>query len=144
MTTFPVGGGESAHIAFDEDNPRLIYATTINGTLTEYDHREQTHAADQAIPRIRVWPAIKRPEVPNELECARRIVAARPDRVLYYGTQKLLSAADDRGVTWEEISPDLTKRRKVEKQGLNGGPLTRGECRRGVLRHDFLHCRIAA
>ena len=36
---FPVGGGESAHIAFDPDNPRLIYATTINGTLTEYGER---------------------------------------------------------------------------------------------------------
>ena len=34
---FPVGGGESAHIVFDENDPRLIYATTINGTLTEYD-----------------------------------------------------------------------------------------------------------
>ncbi|MEM8921575.1 MAG: glycosyl hydrolase, partial [Pseudomonadota bacterium] len=32
-----VGGGESAHIAFDVDNPRLIYATTINSTLTEFD-----------------------------------------------------------------------------------------------------------
>ena len=34
---FAVGGGESAHIAFDENNPRLIYATTINSTLTEFD-----------------------------------------------------------------------------------------------------------
>ena len=34
---FSVGGGESAHIAFDPDNPKLIYATTINGTLTELD-----------------------------------------------------------------------------------------------------------
>ena len=34
---YAVGGGESAHIAFDPDDPRLVYATTINGTLTEYD-----------------------------------------------------------------------------------------------------------
>jgi hypothetical protein len=36
-----VGGGESAHIAFDPDNPDLIYATTINGTLTEFNERSQ-------------------------------------------------------------------------------------------------------
>jgi hypothetical protein len=42
--------------------------------------------------------------------------------VLYYGTQVLLKS-EDRGVTWEEISPDLTKNEK-DKQGLNGGPLT--------------------
>ena len=29
---FSVGGGESAHIAFDPDDPTLVYATTINGT----------------------------------------------------------------------------------------------------------------
>ena len=34
---FAVGGGESAHIAFDPDDPTLVYATTINGTLTEYN-----------------------------------------------------------------------------------------------------------
>ena len=32
-----VGGGESAHIAFDPNNPTLVYATTINGVLTEFD-----------------------------------------------------------------------------------------------------------
>ncbi|MEP1553317.1 YCF48-related protein, partial [Paraglaciecola sp.] len=34
---FSVGGGESAHIAFNADDPKLIYATTINGTLTEFN-----------------------------------------------------------------------------------------------------------
>ncbi|HEX6261164.1 MAG TPA: hypothetical protein VFZ51_10955, partial [Woeseiaceae bacterium] len=38
---YAVGGGESAHIAFDPDDPRLVYATTINGTLTEYDHETE-------------------------------------------------------------------------------------------------------
>ena len=40
--------------------------------------------------------------------------------VIYYGTQKLLRTKD-RGVTFEEISGDLTKNEK-DKQGLNGGP----------------------
>ena len=42
--------------------------------------------------------------------------------VIYYGTDKVLRTKD-RGATFEEISPDLTKNEK-DKQGLNGGPIT--------------------
>ena len=42
--------------------------------------------------------------------------------VVYYGTHKLLRT-DDRGVTWDEISGDLTRNEK-DKQDINGGPLT--------------------
>ena len=118
---FAVGGGESAHIAFDENNPRLIYATTINGTLTEYDH------ANKRMRPIKPYPEYVYGQQSKDLKYRTNWnapVAASPHdpSVLYYGTQKLLRS-DDRGVTWEEISPDLTKD-EVEKQGLNGGPLT--------------------
>jgi photosystem II stability/assembly factor-like uncharacterized protein len=43
-------------------------------------------------------------------------------KIVYFGTQILLKS-EDRGSTWEEISPDLT-RNDPEKQGRNGGPLT--------------------
>jgi photosystem II stability/assembly factor-like uncharacterized protein len=42
--------------------------------------------------------------------------------VIYYGTDKLLRTTD-RGVTFDEISHDLTRNEK-DKQGLNGGPIT--------------------
>ena len=118
---FPVGGGESAHIAFDPDNPRLIYATTINGTLTEYDH------ATKLIRPIKPYPEYVFGQQSKDLKYRTNWnapVAASPHdpRILYYGTQMLLRSAD-RGVTWTEISPDLTKN-DVTKQGLNGGPLT--------------------
>ena len=43
-------------------------------------------------------------------------------KIIYFGTQLLLKS-EDRGSTWEEISPDLT-RNDPAKQGRNGGPLT--------------------
>jgi len=118
---YDVGGGESAHIAFDPDNPRLIYATTINGTLTEYDHETKR------LRPIKPYPEYVYGQQSKDLRYRTNWnapVAAQPQdpRVLYYGTQKLLRT-DDRGVTWREISPDLTKNEK-DKQGLNGGPLT--------------------
>ena len=118
---FSVGGGESAHIAFDPENPRLVYATSINGTLTEYDHETKL------VRPIKPYPEYVFGQQSKDLKYRTNWnapVASSPHdhRILYYGTQKLLRSAD-RGVTWREISPDLTKN-DVTRQGLNGGPLT--------------------
>jgi hypothetical protein len=48
--------------------------------------------------------------------------SAQDPSVIYYGTHKVLRTKD-RGITFEEISPDLTKNEK-DKQRSNGGPIT--------------------
>ena len=118
---FDVGGGESAHIAFDPDNPQLIYATTINGTLTEYDH--QSGLERYIIP----YPELVFGKDSSDLKYrtnwnAPVAVSPHDPSVIYYGTQVVLKSTN-RGVTWTEISGDLT-RNDLEKQGRNGGPLT--------------------
>ncbi len=118
---FSVGGGESAHIAFDPNNPKLIYATTINGTLTEYN------AENQRVREIKPYPEFVFGMESKALRYRTNWnapVAASPQdpSVIYYGAQKVLRTKD-RGVTFEEISPDLTKN-EIDKQGLNGGPIT--------------------
>ncbi len=118
---FDAGGGESAHIAFDPDDPTLIYATTINGTLTEYDH--STRLKRYIIP----FPELVYGKDSKDLKYrtnwnAPVAVSPHDPGIIYYGTQLLLRSTD-RGVNWTEISPDLT-RNDVEKQGRNGGPLT--------------------
>ncbi len=118
---YAVGGGESAHIAFDPDAPRLIYATTINGTLTEYDHETKRTRPIKPYPEYVFGQQSK--DLRYRTNWNAPITASPHDpHILYYGTQKVLRTSD-RGVTWEEISPDLTKN-DVDKQGLNGGPLT--------------------
>ncbi|MEJ2399968.1 MAG: hypothetical protein P8Y52_01130 [Xanthomonadales bacterium] len=118
---FDAGGGESAHIAFDPDDPRLIYATTINGTLTEYDHAT-------GLERIIIpYPELVYGKDSKDLKYrtnwnAPVAVSPHDPAVIYYGTQKLLRSSD-RGLNWEEISGDLT-RNDPDKQGRNGGPLT--------------------
>mgnify|MGYP001813051148 FL=1 len=118
---FPVGGGESAHIAFDPDNPKLVYATTINGTLTEYD------ADTRRVRRIKPYPEFVFGKNSRDLRHRANwnapVTASPQDpSVIYYGTHKVLRTKD-RGITFDEISPDLTKDEK-DKQGLNGGPIT--------------------
>lgn len=118
---FSVGGGESAHIAFDPDDPKLVYATTINGTLTEIntDNRRERE--------IKPYPEFVFGRDSSELRYranwnAPVTASVQDPGVIYYGTQKVLRTKD-RGVTFEEISPDLTKDEK-DKQGRNGGPIT--------------------
>jgi len=118
---YDVGGGESAHIAFDPDNPRFVYATTINGTLTEYDQETKR------LRPIKPYPEYVYGQQSKDLKYRTNWnspVASSPHdpRIIYYGTQHLLRS-NDRGVSWREISPDLTKDEE-DRQGLNGGPLT--------------------
>ncbi|MEE8308602.1 MAG: glycosyl hydrolase, partial [Gammaproteobacteria bacterium] len=118
---YAVGGGESAHIAFDPDDPRLIYATTINGTLTEYDAETQIRRSIIPFPEM-VYGKDSKDLKYRANWNAPVAMSPHDSKVVYFGTQILLKS-EDRGSTWEEISPDLT-RNDVSKQGRNGGPLT--------------------
>jgi photosystem II stability/assembly factor-like uncharacterized protein len=118
---FDVGGGESAHIVFDENDPRLIYATTINGTLTEYD------VENHRLREIKPYPQYVYGLDPKDLKYRANwntpvAISPHDPKVIYYGAQKLLKTSD-RGATWTEISPDLT-RNDLSRLGTNGGPIT--------------------
>ena len=118
---FAVGGGESAHIAFDANNPELIYATTINATLTEF--RRSTGMTRPIMPYPEyVFGRNARDQKYRTNWNAPVLVSQHDADTVYYGTQMVLKTTD-RGVNWQEISPDLT-RNDPEKQGLNGGPFT--------------------
>lgn len=102
---FDVGGGESAHIAFDPDDPELIYATTINGTLTEYDH--STRLTRYIIP----YPEMVYGKDSRDLKYrtnwnAPVAVSPHDASIVYFGAQLVLESRD-RGLTWTEISADL-------------------------------------
>ena len=118
---FDAGGGESAHITFDPDDPRLIYATSINGTLTEYDHETGLERTIIPYPELVYGKDSKDLKYRTNWNAPVALSPHDPD-VIYYGTQKLLRSTD-RGTTWAEISTDLTWN-DPEKQGRNGGPLT--------------------
>lgn len=118
---FSVGGGESAHIAFNPDNPERIYATTINATLTEFTKSTGHTRPIMPYPEY-VFGRNARDQKYRTNWNAPVIVSKHHKNTVYYGTQKILKTTD-RGVNWQEISPDLT-RNDSEKQGLNGGPIT--------------------
>ncbi len=118
---YAVGGGESAHIAFDPDKPSLVYATTINGTLTEYNHENKKERS--IIPYPEMVYGMDSKDLKYRANWNPPVIASPHDyKTIYYGTQMLLKSSD-RGLNWEEVSPDLT-RAIPEHMGRNGGPLT--------------------
>ncbi len=118
---FDAGGGESAWVAFDPDDPRFLYATSIEGFITELD------TDLWSLRSVRAYPEMALGLDANMMRYrfnwnAPVVVSPHDPRVIYHGAQVLLRSRD-RGFTWEEMSPDLT-RNEPEKQTAGGIPFT--------------------
>ncbi|HKE32504.1 MAG TPA: glycosyl hydrolase, partial [Candidatus Angelobacter sp.] len=119
---YPVGGGESGYIAPDPHDPEIVYAGSYGGEITRYDHhtgQEQnvtpwplnpigSGAVDQKYRFQWTEPIVFSPHDPN---------------VLYFAAQVLFKSTDH-GMSWQVISPDLTRNDK-SKQQPSGGPITK-------------------
>ena len=118
---YPIGGWERAHIAFDAQDPRLIYSSTNNIGLTEFDRNTNRERPLRPYPQYTLgldtrdhqYRASWSPPV---------VVSSHDSNIIYYGTNKLLRSAN-RGRDWAEVSPDLT-RNDDSKHGKMGGPIT--------------------
>lgn len=114
-------GCESAFLAFDPNEPRYTYGGCYQGIIEEHD------AETGKTRNIQVWPALGLGE-PSDLQKYRfnwnaPIIASPHDRKTLYHAGNRVFASSDRGVTWNAISPDLTRNDRT-KQGLGGAPLT--------------------
>ncbi|MFQ5689858.1 MAG: glycosyl hydrolase [Gemmatimonadota bacterium] len=118
---FDAGGGEAATVAFDPEHPAYIYATDIQGVLTELDTRTMS------VRSVRAYPEFGLGMDPANMKYrfnwnAPVLVSVHDPSVIYHGANLLLKSTD-RGTTWTEISPDLTRNEKG-KQGAGGVPIT--------------------
>jgi len=119
-----VGGGESGYIANDPENPDLFYSGSYGGLLTRYDYA----TGDEQ--RINVWPenpmGHSSGEIRERFQWTFPIVFSRtgPKR-LYVGSQHLWVSTTE-GMSWERISPDLT-RHDPRTMGPSGGPITKDQ-----------------
>jgi photosystem II stability/assembly factor-like uncharacterized protein len=127
---YTVGPGDGMWAVIDPTNPGLIWSTSTNNDTGEvYRYDPRTKQAPEAGPNMRAngdEPPFTLPyrfnwDTPiafatNPLDAAR----PQPPRVLVGGN--VLFASDDRGQTWNAISPDLTRNEK-EHQQASGGPI---------------------
>lgn len=118
---FPVGGCESAYSAFDPDDPKYVYSGCYQGIIDEWNAKTKQTKDVMAYPfqGLGTNPA----NAPHRFNWNAPIIASKHDpSVIYHAGNKLLKTTN-RGVTWEEISDDLTKNDSTHI-GWGGGPIT--------------------
>lgn len=116
-----VGGCESAFCAFDPDDPKLVYATCIQGIITEYDVELETGKDIMAYTDLMLGKNPKDMKYRFNWNAPVHVSAHDPS-VIYHAGNVLLKSSD-RGISWQEISPDLT-RNVAEHIDWGGGPIT--------------------
>jgi photosystem II stability/assembly factor-like uncharacterized protein len=119
---YPVAGGESAFIAFDDpDKPRITYGTSIQGFIDAYDIRTKTTKDIMQYPSINLG---NQPEdQPYRWNWNNPLINGyKAKNVLYHGANVVFES-EDGGYTWKEISPDLT-RNDISKHNSMGVPFT--------------------
>ncbi|MGA2267829.1 MAG: hypothetical protein ABSH44_05095 [Bryobacteraceae bacterium] len=121
---FSVGGAESGYIAIDQKDPDIFYVGNTNGSLTRFDRR--TGQGQNITP----WP-VRGGFGPNANVSQQKyrfpwtaplVTSSIEPDTLYYGAQYLLKTTDG-GLTWHEISPDLTGDTRKERPAAPG-PVT--------------------
>ena len=98
---FVTQGGDGFESAIDPDNPNIVYAQYQHGGITRYDKASGEGMGIQ--PKPREGEDAYRWNWDAPLQTSHHV----PGRI-YFSANKVFRS-DDRGDTWEVISPDLTK-----------------------------------
>ncbi|HLW64386.1 MAG TPA: hypothetical protein VKS79_03635 [Gemmataceae bacterium] len=118
---YNVGGGEAGYAVFDWSDPNIVYAGEYGGTITRYDHRTRQSR------NVSIYPFNPSGHGAADLKyrfqwTAPIMISPHDAKTVYHGAN-VLFRTHDAGVTWEKISPDLTRNDK-NKQKWSGGPIT--------------------
>jgi photosystem II stability/assembly factor-like uncharacterized protein len=118
---YAVGGGEAGYIAPYPTDPLIVFAGDYEGNLTRYDrHTGQTK-------NIGVNPELSDGQGAATLEhrfqwTAPLVISPHDPNAIYYGGERVFKSTNQ-GMSWEAISPDLTRNDK-SKQQPSGGAVT--------------------
>lgn len=117
---YGVAGGESGHIAVHPDNPDLIYSGNYIGRIDQYQHASNYSRNVLIYPEMQDGTAVR--DLKHRFQWNAPIRFSPHDPEVIYHTSHMVHRSRDGGMSWETISPDLT-RNEPEKQDLPGGPI---------------------
>ena len=129
-----IGGNEAAHVAFNPDDPTYIYSSAITGMIDEYNLKTGKQKA------IKPYPVFDLGEPSDAMKYRYNwnppvLVSQHDPHIIYYGSN-ILHKSSNRGLAWDDISPDLT-RNDTTHLGLMGGPIT-NEAAGGEIYHTLM------
>jgi photosystem II stability/assembly factor-like uncharacterized protein len=109
---FVTMGGDGFYSRVDPKDPNTIYANMQNGGMVRFDRRTGE--------RVSIQPQPKKGDPAMRWNWdAPLIVSPHSNTRLYFGAQRLYRS-DDRGDSWREVSPDLTRALDRNKLPLMG------------------------
>lgn len=114
-------GGESAFLAFDPDDPNEVMGGSYLGTIELLNHKAEASTGIMAAPIQYLGRETK--DMKYRFNWNAPIIWSKHEPGTFYHGAQVLLRTRDKGITWEEASPDLTRNEK-EKQGKGGGPYT--------------------
>ncbi len=114
-------GGESAFLAFDPDNPRYVLGGSYLGTIEALDMHSKASTKIMAAPIQYLGREARNMKYLYNWNAP--VIRSQHEPDTFYHCAQLVLRTRDMGVTWEEVSPDLT-RNMDDKQGKGGGPYT--------------------
>ena len=118
---YAVSGCESAFLAFNPDDPQLVFGGCYQGNISVFDHKTGINKDILAYPTVGLgWTPS---EMKYRFNWNAPIVASPFDYNTIYHAGNVVLKTSDNGQSWEAISPDLTRNNK-EQQIDGGGPYT--------------------
>ncbi len=119
---YSVSGCESAYLAFDDPaTPRYVYGTCIEGDIDVWDRVSGERKPIRAYPEFSL--GVNPIDQKFRFNWNNPVVGSPHGVGVIYQAGNVLFRTEDRGQSWDQISPDLT-RNDVEKQQIGGGPFT--------------------
>jgi photosystem II stability/assembly factor-like uncharacterized protein len=114
-------GGESAFLAFDPNNPRYVMGGSYQGTIEVLD--QETNESKPVMAAPVQYQALQPKDMKYRFNWNAPIVNSPSDRTIFYHAGNVLFKTSNKGMSWEVISPDLT-RHDTAKLGQSGVPYT--------------------
>ncbi len=117
----PSAGGESAFLAFDPDNVKVVLGGSYQGTIEVLNL--DAHASTNIMAAPIQYLGMDAKDIKYRFNWNSPIIWSKHEPSTYYHGSQYLLKTSDMGRTWKEVSPDLTRNEK-DKQGKGGGPYT--------------------
>ncbi len=118
---YSVAGCESAYLAFDPDNPEVIYGGCYQGIIEQWIKASNEGKAIKEYPEVALGTAPI--DQKHRFNWNAPIISDPHNRETIYHAGNVVFKTIDGGLSWKTISPDLTRNNPAQ-QGAGGGPYT--------------------
>ncbi|MGB5500515.1 MAG: glycosyl hydrolase, partial [Maribacter sp.] len=118
---YSVAGCESAYLAFDPDNPEIVFGGCYQGIIEKWVRASREGKSIKEYPELALGNAPK--DFKFRFNWNAPIISSPHNRSTIYHAGNVVFKSTDNGNSWDMVSPDLT-RNDISKQGPGAGPYT--------------------